>query len=586
MKRATLGIAAVAAALGMGLLLARRSPAPSPPPATEAPPTAAAPAIPGHAPGADCASCHAAQAQAWTGSHHALATAPLDVAAHAVRFDGRPVRAGALTVTPRPTDGGLGFEVVDAAGTRLWTVRHTLAVAPLQQYLVEADRGRLLVAPIAWDVGAGRWFDPSIEGASGDPADPLYWAGLTGTWNHMCAECHMTGLVEGFDPATTSWSTSWDAMGVTCAACHGADGSRPVDSQAAEVEVCGDCHSRREPVARREGGALLYDHATITLLDEPVYTAQGGIQPGEEAFELGGFLQSKMYAKGVRCVDCHDPHTGKRKAQGDALCLECHAELPPSDAHARHAEVACTTCHMPTATYMGVHARHDHHVRVPDPATSRALGVTDPCTTCHADLDPGPPRDQVSTTFAALVAGGRAGDPKVVPDLHRAVADPGLGAFRRASAAALLRRFPPPPDAGALLLAARDPDPILRQAAIATLAGWGQGRDAVVAALSDPRRAVRLSALRGVFDQRGLGAPWQAAHAEARAWAPHPDSPSTWSNLAVLASGQGDLAQAEADLRTALRIEPAFLPARHNLAALLAQTGRRAEAEQVLAEGR
>jgi len=31
-------------------------------------------------------------------------------------------------------------------------------------------------------------------------------------------------------------------------------------------------------------------------------------------FEHGSFLQSKMYAAGATCSDCHDPHTGVRKA--------------------------------------------------------------------------------------------------------------------------------------------------------------------------------------------------------------------------------------------------------------------------------
>src|SRR4029453_1331591 len=109
-------------------------------------------------------------------------------------------------------------------GSRTFPVSHTIGVEPLQQYLLQADSGRLLVSPVAWDTAAGRWFDPAREGASGDPNDTLYWAGITGTWNHMCAECHVTDLNEGFAPTSRSYATSWSSLGVACAACHGADG--------------------------------------------------------------------------------------------------------------------------------------------------------------------------------------------------------------------------------------------------------------------------------------------------------------------------------------------------------------------------
>ena len=38
----------------------------------------------------------------------------------------------------------------------------------------------------------------------------------------------------------------------------------------------------------------------------------------------GSFLQSKMYDRGVRCTDCHDRHSGKLVATGNAVCTQCH----------------------------------------------------------------------------------------------------------------------------------------------------------------------------------------------------------------------------------------------------------------------
>lgn len=549
--------------------------------------------IDGHAAGADCASCHAAEATAWTGSHHQLATATVDVAAHAARFDGKPVTAGALTVTPARAGDTLTFTVKEAKGTHTWKVVNTLAVAPLQQYLLEADRGRLLVAPIAWDVGAGRWFDPSQEGAVGDPADPLYWAGITGTWNHMCAECHTTRLDEGFDAETQTYHTTYDQLGVGCVGCHGPAVENDLRDPAAQIQVCGDCHSRRESVAvRPRPGAPVLEHALPTLLDATVYTPLGGIRKGEEAFEYGSFLQSRMYEKGVTCSDCHDPHTGKLKAEGDAVCTSCHADPKyATPAHHGHQKgtFTCVNCHMETETYMGVHVRHDHQFRVPDPTTARALGVEDACSDCHrADgkLEGMPARDDAATKFAALAAAGRQRDPRVVPALHQAVANLGLGGFRRASAAALLAGYPPPPDATALTVAAKDADPLVREAVLATLGAWGMGAGELRAALRDDRRVVRFVAFRGVaFSGPGEGdaaTTWLGVFEEMRRMTPHLDSPSSWANLAVLAAAKGDVATAEAELRTALRLAPDFTPARQNLAVLLAQQGRRDEAQRIL----
>ena len=90
-----------------------------------------------------------------------------------------------------------------------------------------------------------------------------------------------------------------------------------------QVELCAPCHSRR---------AILgdYTHAEPNLLDSmlpslltpELYFADGQIL--EEVYVYGSFTQSKMHAAGVTCGDCHDPHSGKRRAEGNLLCAQCH----------------------------------------------------------------------------------------------------------------------------------------------------------------------------------------------------------------------------------------------------------------------
>ena len=45
----------------------------------------------------------------------------------------------------------------------------------------------------------------------------------------------------------------------------------------------------------------------------------------DEVYNYGSFKQSKMFAAGVTCSDCHDPHSDKLKVSGDGVCLQCHA---------------------------------------------------------------------------------------------------------------------------------------------------------------------------------------------------------------------------------------------------------------------
>ena len=109
-------------------------------------------------------------------------------------------------------------------------------------------------------------------------------------------------------------------------------------------------------------------------------------------FEHGSFLQSRMARAGVTCVDCHDPHTGKTRAEGNALCTGCHdPEVFDTSRHHHHqsngAGAACVSCHMPTRTYMQVHVRHDHAIRVPRPDWSVRFKVPNACTVCHGDRD-------------------------------------------------------------------------------------------------------------------------------------------------------------------------------------------------------
>ncbi len=104
----------------------------------------------------------------------------------------------------------------------------------------------------------------------------------------------------------------------------------------------------------------------------------------------GSFIQSRMYHKGIRCTDCHDPHSLKLKAPGNQTCTSCHQHAAGKydvPSHHHHvpgtAGAMCVNCHMPHRTYMDVDKRRDHSLRVPRPDLSVKLGTPNSCSSCH-----------------------------------------------------------------------------------------------------------------------------------------------------------------------------------------------------------
>lgn len=600
---------------------------------------------------AACADCHEAQRQAWQGSHHDLALQAATGATVLGDFGNRSFSKDGVTSTFSRKDGQ--FQVrTDGPDGQLadFTIGHTFGVAPLQQYLVPFPDGRWQALPIAWDSrpaaeGGQRWFhlypDEKI-----DASDPLHWTAPAQNWNHMCADCHSTNLRKNYDPATGRFGTTWTDIDVGCEACHG-PGSRHVDWARtnprqpdpargltvtlpaqpvgrwqfasgdpianrsappppfrAEVETCGRCHSRRGQVwAEFEPGQPLADAYRVALLEPGLYHADGQIQG--EVFEYGSFLQSRMYAAGVTCSDCHEPHTARLRAQGDALCAQCHQPAVfEAREHTLHPAGApgsqCVNCHMGEQLYMVVDGRRDHSFRVPRPDLSRTTGAPNACNDCHRDRSADWAADLIARHFgttrrqtphyAEALAAGRTGDAEAPAKLRTVLADAAVPAIARATALGLLA-----PDLAAddpaLRKALQDPDPLVRRTAAEALESLAPGPrlDLGAPLLKDPVRTVRLAAFSSLMDVPPAQVlmeerpALQAAAAEYRtAQQQNADRAEGQLNLGLLESSLGNAAAAEQAYRAALAREPGFVPAYVNLADLLARTGREGEADRLL----
>ena len=91
------------------------------------------------------------------------------------------------------------------------------------------------------------------------------------------------------------------------------------------METCGLCHARRSQISEDwVPGRWLSDTHVVSGLTRETFHADGQIRDTEEPYNYQPFKQSRMFAAGVTCGDCHDPHSARLRAPGEGVCLQCH----------------------------------------------------------------------------------------------------------------------------------------------------------------------------------------------------------------------------------------------------------------------
>ncbi|WP_437586092.1 multiheme c-type cytochrome [Sorangium sp. So ce1000] len=631
-----------------------------------------------------CAPCHAEEHAAWQGSQHARAMQHASAATVLGDFEGARLRyAGQVHRFDR--QDGKYWVTTDGPDGQLhrYEVLYTFGVEPLQQYLVAGPGGRLQALPFAWDArprarGGQRWYHLH-ERESVRAGDVLHWTAASQNWNHMCAECHSTHVTKGYDAAADRFTTTWSEISVGCEGCHGGgarhldwaeaptpDPSKGLDvrfderqnatwtrlpsgtaqraksaSSGTESAACALCHSRRETLSQPfRHGAPLLDSIALELLTAPFYTPDGVMS--DEVFTYGSFQQSKMAHAGVTCSDCHEPHSGRLRAEGNGVCASCHEparfDVPEHHHHAANAAAApaanaaaapaanaaaapaanaaaapgapaaprCVDCHMPARTYMGVDVRHDHGFRVPRPDLSVRLGIPNPCADCHAQKPARWAADAVRAwlgrpaqgyqTYAEVFARARTApdDPATAAELQRLAIDRAVPAIARATALASLRVAPTAASLSVLRAALADPDPLLRRSALGALEGYDPRRIAAVAAplLADPVRGVRASAARvlagvdlGAMPERAARDLDIALREYIATQTLHADRAEAQNNLGLVFTRMDKPRDAEQAYLAALRIEPGYVPTYVNLADLYRELRRDADGVALLRRG-
>lgn len=562
-----------------------------------------------------CSTCHTDAKADWETSHHALAwTEPSPETIVADFNNTEFLHDGVLTeFSRRGADFHIKVTEIDGSVVE-YRVHSVAGIEPLQQYILETEPGRLQSFDVVWDTIEKRWFhlypDQKLP-----PDDGLHWSGPYKNWNARCAECHATGFEKNYDASNQSYASEQAEIGVGCEACHGPGSGhvewaeRSVSSELAPpagygfsmdfanagtqatIQQCASCHSRREPLgdASPVPGTAFHDAYNLAQLRPGLYHADGQIL--DEVYVYGSFLQSKMYDKGVGCLNCHNAHTAELKAEGNAVCTQCHSPAgnpnftslspktyddPSHHFHETGSEgAACVSCHMIERVYMGIDGRRDHSFRIPRPDLAEQTGSPDACTDCHTDQSPDwaaveiakryPDASNRVPHYGVTLALGRVNPVAAQEELIELAVNDARPGLARATALWLLSQRPDTAAADAVAPLLQNSDPLVRAAAVSVQNGVDpQVRvPRIVDLLADPMKMVRIETAKSMLNapvarlpgrietqmQRAMGE-WRRS-LQARA-----DFPETHMVLGGMALTMRNVPAAQGAFREVVRMDP------------------------------
>ncbi|MCP5534483.1 MAG: tetratricopeptide repeat protein [Akkermansiaceae bacterium] len=570
-----------------------------------------------------CKECHEALFKGWETSNHGLAERAYRADMDEKIFVPRRthVEAGVTSETFLDADGVAKILTQGKDGKQhSYVVKRIIGNDPLRQFLVPAPGGRLQTCDISYDPHKDELFD--VYGSEERlPGDWGHWTGQGMNWNAMCAACHNTRLRKNYDPATDSYHTAMAEPTVSCESCHGPmkdhvawqrnppagydpETNTPADPTATRftrdqmLDTCAACHSRRSELSGDlVPGEPYHDHFSLVVTDETdIYHPDGQVR--DENYVFAAFRSSRMHHAGIRCVDCHDPHTNKRLIPGNLLCMRCHGggTEPPAPiidplAHSHHAEGStgndCTNCHMPQTTYMQRHPRRDHGFTSPDPLLTVKYGIPNACSRCHTDQSPewalehsekwyGDKLKRPARERAMIVADARLGQPSARDRAIEWLKTEEIDTWRATMCHLLERWVYEPKVARALQDRFKDESPLVREAAVRSVIELCRNsespmRKAVEPMLEDESRSVRIAAAWALCDTLDLKS--RAGKELVHKLDLDSDQPTGRMQLSQFAFRRGDTPGAIRQIKKAIEWDPNSPPFHHDLAILLSTTG-------------
>jgi hypothetical protein len=298
-------------------------------------------------------------------------------------------------------------------------------------------------------------------------------------------------------------------------------------------------------------------------------------------------------------------------AASDKLCASCHQGIvakrtEPTRHSASSAGSNCVECHMPK-TLVGIKSTmRDHTIGVPAPENTVKFEIPNACTECHRDKPaswaantlrawwPNGRRQKLIAQADAFTA-ARAGRVEAIDPLVAIAQDRSFAPFTRANAIGYLGRFADLRASSAVVAATRSDEPVIRLAAIAALrdpAGDTEAAGAaIVSALADSRRVVRVAAAITAVERRGRDlqaddrARFKAAASELVTWTRRHQDDAPLQRLQGLVQFLGGDVNAAADaLAVSLAHDPEVVETKFLLGLARLGQGRSDEARRLLSE--
>ncbi|MEM5555741.1 multiheme c-type cytochrome [Pseudocolwellia sp. AS88] len=590
-----------------------------------------------------CVSCHEKSQYDWQQSDHSKAMAIAEKTTILADFNNKQVEHYGQKAHFFIKDDRyqVTMSYHDKADT--YPIRYTFGHFPLQQYLVETEKGKLHVLPFAWDArkkvdGGQRWYH-NYSHEEIRPEDRLHWRQPLQNWNGMCADCHSDGLVRNYEMKDNSFNTQFDNINVGCLSCHGdmTDHSKKAVKRNVSADTtsskhptgqwlrnlgdktahwqgekrdnkfmdgCFACHSLRSPL--NDGikpNTPFLDQFSPQLLSSPNYHADGQIK--EEVYVYGSFLQSKMYTAGVNCIDCHDKHTMKLKIEGNGLCLQCHGgEVYNVKEHHQHdndsSGAQCVNCHMPDNRYMGVDDRRDHSFKIPRPDISQAFNTPNACTKCHDDKSNqwaseslvkwhGQPKPITTSKEYLMVL--NSGQTVSIAQHLSIISDDKLDIISRATALQLLSYTTQTITADVLAPYLSHSEGLIRLSAanVATLLPLKDRVKYLSLLLQDQYKAIRVAAARGLVTSELLSTDKPLFDKAFKALI-NSNQINSWrgegiANQGVLAIEMNNISAAEKSFINAIKVDPYFETGYINLADIYRAQQKPFQVASVLSKG-
>lgn len=485
-----------------------------------------------------CRQCHEEFYELWSTSHHGLAMQPVTgtFIQQSLKPQETPIEIGKNQFNTdlekqQVLEKGPG-------GRKSYKMIHAMGGKNVYYFLTSAEKGRLQVLPLAYDVRSNVWFNAtaSMVRHFGDTNDaPLDWKDSMLTFNTACFSCHVSQLSKNYDIKTDTYHTVWKEPGINCETCHGpADEHnriymdvRKSNTQLGDPKIismktmtapqrdatCAPCHAKMRPLTDSfKPGERFFDHYDLVTLENPDFYPDGRDLGENYTYTL--WLTSPCVKAGkLECIHCHTS-SGRYRFTEDrtnSSCLPCHKErVENAAAHTHHKSDSkgniCISCHMPVTTFARMQ-RSDHSMRSPTPAATIAFKSPNACNICHNDKGTKWADDYVRKWHkddyqapvlyrAGLIDSARKRNWSRLDDILKFIGDENNDSIFVASLIRLLQTCDAPDKWPVLRQASKHPSPLVRSAAAVSLDDAPDRRtvNSLIEMTGDECRLVRISA--------------------------------------------------------------------------------------------